>query len=228
MPIFIAITSLYDKTVANCITYTPMIADYLRLNILIKDEEFDIIYPIRIREMSKRHFTQVEMAIKASQFLATNAKQRVLDIGSGVGKFCFIAGASTEAIYTGVEYRKHLVDLCKKLTLKHRFKNVNFIHDDIKNIDFTQFDSFYFFNSFQEQIDSTALLDHTIDTNYENYLKYSLFLKSQFAKMPEGTRIVTLHVNQDQIPESYRLLNTCFDGKLKCWEQTTEAESKLL
>lgn len=199
---------------------TIMIAECVKLNIPIKDSEFDKIYPASLRGMSKRHFTQIDVAIKASQLLITKTKQRVLDIGSGVGKFCFIAGAYTEAYYTGVEYRKHFVQLCKKITVKNRFKNVNFIHADIMDIDFTQYDCFYFFNSFQEQIDSTAILDDTIDVNLENHKKYASYLLNQFEKMPAGTRIVTYHVHSGQIPNSYRLVSEHFDGKLKCWEQT--------
>mgnify|MGYP001552703763 CR=1 FL=1 len=207
---------------------TTMIAEYIKLNIPIKDNEFDTIYPAILRGKSKRHFTEIEVAIKASQLLVTKTKQRVLDIGSGVGKFCFVASAYTEAYYTGVDYRKHFVQLCNKLTVKHRFKNVNFIHANIMDIDFTQYDCFYFFNSFQEHVDSTAVLDHTVDVNLENYKKYALFLLNQFAKMPDGTRIVTYHVYTAQIPNSYRLVCEHFDGKLKCWEQTSNPISKLL
>ena len=127
-----------------------MMADFMRANLPIKDEEFDMIYPAVMRKMSKRHFTEIEVAIKAAQLLVTKPKQKILDIGSGVGKFCFVAGSYTEANYVGVDYRKHFVELCNHLVLEHRFKNVSFIHSDVVNIDFTQYDAFYFFNSFLE------------------------------------------------------------------------------
>lgn len=205
-----------------------MIIEYLKLNMPIKDKEFDMIYPAALRKMSKRHFTEVDVAIKAAQLLVTKPKQRILDIGSGVGKFCFVASAYTVALYTGVDYRKHFVELCKNLIDKYHFKNVNFINDNIMNIDFTKYDSFYFFNSFQEHADRTAKLDNTIEVNLDNYKKYALFLKKQFAKMPDGTRIVTYHVNPAQIPDTYRLVSLHFDGLLTCWEQTNNPISKLL
>lgn len=204
------------------------IAEYLRLNMPVKDKDFDMIYPLAIRKMSNRHFTEVAVAIQAAQLLVTKPKQKILDIGSGVGKFCFVAGSYTEADYTGVDYRKHFVELCTNIKIKHRFKNVNFIHNDIMNIDFTKFDSFYFFNSFQEHTDATAKLDDTIEVNQEKYKKYFLFLKEQFENMPEGTRIVTYHVHHFQIPDSYRLVSMHFDGLLNCWEQTANPLSKLM
>lgn len=205
-----------------------MIIEYLKLNMPIRDKEFDMIYLPEFRKMSKRHFTEVDVAIKASQLLVTKPKQRVLDIGSGVGKFCFVASAYSEAFYTGVDYRKNFIELCKSLVDKYHFQNVNFIHSNILNIDFTKYDSFYFFNSFQEHTDRTAKLDNTIEVNLENYKKYTLFLKSQFEKMPNGTRIVTYHVNPAQIPDTYRLVSLHFDGLLMCWEQTNNPINKLV
>ena len=205
-----------------------MIAEYLRLNIPLKDKEFDVIYPAELKKMSMRHFTEVEVAIKAAQLLVTRPKQRILDIGSGAGKFCFVAGSYSDAFYTGVEFRKHLVDLCNKLKVKHRFQNVNFIHADIMDIDFTQFSSFYFFNSFQEQIDVTAKLDDTIELNEDNFKKYTDYLIKQFEKLPQGTRLVIYHGYNFQIPNSYRLVSSHFKGLLRCWEQTDNPIIKLL
>lgn len=204
-----------------------MIAEYLKLNIPIKDSEFDMIYPANIRKMSKRHFTPVDVAIKACQLLVTKPKQKILDIGSGVGKFCFIAGAFTEAQYTGIDYRKNLVELCKKITTAHHFKNVHFIHKNILKVDFTKYDAFYFFNSFQEQVDKSAKMDDEIETSLENFKIYSNYLKAQFEKMPDGTRIVTYHVNSSQIPDSYRLVSMHFNGLLMCWEKAINPNSKI-
>jgi cyclopropane fatty-acyl-phospholipid synthase-like methyltransferase len=199
-----------------------MIANYLRLNIPISDKDFDRIYPETLRGLSNRHFTEVEVAIKAAQFLVTKPKQKILDIGSGVGKFCFVAGSYTDAQYTGVDYRKNFVQLCDHLTMKHGFKNVNFIHSDIKDIDFENYDNFYFFNSFLEHKDATAQIDETVSVNIENFKKYFEFLFKQFETLPNGARIVTYHANSIQIPSSYKLLGSHFDGLLKCWEKQLE------
>lgn len=205
-----------------------MIANYLRLNIPVKDKDFDKIYPESIRELSGRHFTEVEVAIKASQFLVTKPKQRILDIGNGVGKFCFVAGAYADAEFTGVEYRKHFVQLCDNLTTKYRFKNVCFIHSDIKEIDFKNYDNFYFFNSFLKHLDVTAKIDETVNIDIESFKKYSDFLFKQFDELPIGTRIASYHARNNQIPNSYKLVSTHFAGFLKCWEKESTAISKLL
>ncbi len=205
-----------------------MIANYLRLNLPIKDKDFDKIYPESIQRLSDRHFTEVEVAIRASQFLVTKPKQKILDIGSGVGKFCFVAGAYTDAQYTGVDYRENFIQLCDQLTIKHGFKNANFIFSDIQYINFRNYDSFYFFNSFLEHIDATAKIDETISVDVGKFNHYFKFLFKQFAGLPEGTRIATYHVNSIQIPGSYKLVDSHFNGLLKFWEKTSNPISKLL
>lgn len=205
-----------------------MIAQYLKLNIPLKDSEIDLIYPVQFRRLSDRHFTPVEVAIKAAQLLIRKPKQKVLDIGSGLGKFCFIAGSYFEANFTGVEYRKNYVELCDKLTSKHGFKNVNFMHADIIDVNLRCFDSFYFFNSFLEHADSSAKMDNSIETSEEKFRMYSGYLRAEFEKLPEGTRIVTYHGRLNQIPNSYQMISTHFGGALKCWEKTSNPISKLL
>lgn len=205
-----------------------MIAEYLKLNMPIKDKEFDMIYPVQLRKMSSKHFTPVDVAIKAAQLLVTRPKQKILDIGSGVGKFCFVASSYTDALYTGVDFRKHFVELSNKLVQKHRFKNVHFTYENILKVDFSKYSGFYFFNSFQEQIDPNCKLDDSIERSPANFTIFSTHLKKELAKMPVGTRIVTYHAYLDQIPNNYELMSMHFDGLLKCWEKTENPIGKLL
>jgi SAM-dependent methyltransferase len=205
-----------------------MIAEYLKLNMPLKDTEVDLLYPVQVRGLSERHFTPIAVAIKAAELLVTKPKQKVLDIGCGVGKFCFVAGSYTDASFTGIDYRKHFIETCNKLTAKHRFKNVNFIHADITDVNLRSFNNFYFFNSFLEHTDSTAKVDNSIETSEENYKKYSGFLRDEFEKLPEGTRIVTYHGRPNQIPNSYQIIGSYFGTALKCWEKTSNPIGKLL
>ena len=190
------------------------------MNLPMKDKDFDAIYPSHIRAMCEPHFTEVDVAIAAAKFLAEKPGQRILDIGCGAGKFCFVAGACTAAIYTGVDYRGHFISLCKKLELVHRFRNVNFIHDNILNVDFSNYTGFYFFNSFEEHIDERVRLDTRVEIGPAYYRLYSDYVRAQFERLPEGTRVVTYHANASQVPSSYRLVSVHFAGLLKCWEKT--------
>ena len=194
-----------------------MISNFLRLKLPIKDDEFDLIYPKYLREMSEKHFTEIDVAIKAAELLITKSGQKVLDIGCGVGKFCFVAGAYSEATFTGVDYRKQFIDLCESLTLEYNFKNVNFIHSDIVDIDFKEYDHFYFFNSFEEHANEASRMDNSKETSTKKFLMYSHFVREEFDKLPVGTKIVTYYAYSNQIPDSYELESVHFEGTLKYW-----------
>lgn len=198
-----------------------MIGNFLRLKLPVRDVEFDRIYPKELRIISEKNFTEVEVAIKAAELLVTNPGEKILDIGSGTGKFCFVAGAYTKGMFTGVDYRKQYIDLCNDLMDRYEFKNVNFIHSDIVEIDFKAYDHFYFFNSFEEHANVSSRMDNTKETSKEQFLMYSHFLKNQFDKLPFGTKIVTYYAYPNQIPASYQLKSIHFDGALKCWEKTS-------
>jgi len=78
-----------------------------------------------------------------------------LDIGSGAGKFCLIGAASTKGLFYGVEQRKELVNLCKSIAKTHQINNVEIFHSNITEISFSDYDAFYFYNPFYENIDNS-------------------------------------------------------------------------
>src|SRR4051812_35610539 len=99
-----------------------------------------------MRELSETHWTPVEVAIRAAEFLADHNKTRILDVGSGCGKFCLVAALSCSGQYIGVEQRPHLVETARKASNELRATHVTFIQDNMAELDWSFFDGFYFFN----------------------------------------------------------------------------------
>ncbi|MBK9736331.1 MAG: hypothetical protein IPO92_15780 [Saprospiraceae bacterium] len=60
----------------------------------------------------KHTFTPVDVSILAARYLATNEDSKILDIGSGAGKFCLIGSACSEGTFTGVEQTKEILCNC--------------------------------------------------------------------------------------------------------------------
>ncbi|KEO74492.1 class I SAM-dependent methyltransferase [Anditalea andensis] len=183
------------------------------------DEAFDSFYPMKVRKLSSTHWTPIGVAIKAVIFLVKNHRTRVLDLGSGAGKFCVVAAMNTDAHITGVEQRAGLVFLSRKLALHYKVENVSFIHSDIKEINFRQFDSFYFFNSFEENLNLKDKIDADNNFNPVKYLEYFDFLKQKLDEANVGTRVVTYYGDSDIIPESYIRVKSVNNGKLLFWEK---------
>lgn len=187
--------------------------------ISLKDEEFDSLYPVKIRKVSGTHWTPVDVAKNAIAFLNVKGKQAVLDLGSGAGKFCLVAAANSDAIITGVEQRENLVQLSRKLAAKYQVLNVNFIHDDLQNIGFGSYDAFYFFNSFEENINLADKLDKDNQINLDLYQGYIKLINDKFSGLPKLTRIVTYCGEAKEIPDCYRLVKSGSKGKLRFWEK---------
>jgi len=198
-----------------------MIFEYLKLNINIKDEEFDVIYPERVQKLTKRHWTPIGVAKIAARFLVDKPGTKVLDIGSGVGKFCMLGSAFTKGFFTGIEQREYFYQLSNRLVQSYRLPNVKFIHANITQINFKEYNSFYFFNSFFENIDSTAMIDDTITADIKLYALYSLYVREQLSEMPIGTRLVTYWSDLKEVPVGYKIHSTSLEGLLKMWEKTS-------
>ncbi|REG90688.1 class I SAM-dependent methyltransferase [Algoriphagus antarcticus] len=185
----------------------------------ITDEEFDALYPIKMKALSGTHWTPVDVAKNAIAFLSEVEGKSVLDLGSGAGKFCLIAAANSGAKITGVEQRENLVRLSRKLASKARLHNLDFICDDLKNLDFGRFDSFYFFNAFEENINLKDKLDKDNSINLEQFHTYIRLIREKFEELPKWTRIVTYCGDAAEIPESYLMIKSNNKGKLRFWEK---------
>ncbi|MFY0255534.1 methyltransferase domain-containing protein [Chitinophaga sp. 30R24] len=158
------------------------------------------------------------MVKKVSDFLAVEPGVKILDIGSGSGKFC-LGGAyyNPEAFFYGIEQRNDLIFYATIAKEMLGFNNVNFMHGNIIKLDFRQYDHFYFFNSFYENLPGTYKIDNKLTYSRYLYNHYNRYLSSQLKKMPVGTRLATYHCLEEEVPEGYNLVGTDVDLLLKFW-----------
>ncbi|MES2567272.1 MAG: class I SAM-dependent methyltransferase [Bacteroidota bacterium] len=192
-----------------------MVFEQLKQKKYPTDSLFDAIYPKRYQEQSARHFTPVHIAVKASKLLADNPSDKILDIGSGVGKFCCIGSSLTGAHFYGVEKRKTLTNLSNKIKRNYKLKTAHFINDDFTALDFKKFNGIYFFNSFQEMMDDTCILDATSKVSLTEYKKYHQDLAMKLNECETGTRLVTYYTLKNKIPSSFRFIDANETGLLK-------------
>jgi SAM-dependent methyltransferase len=179
------------------------------------DLQFDAIYPKAYREHSARHFTPVNIAVKVAKLLADKPTDKILDIGSGVGKVCCIGASLTGAHFYGVEKRKALTNLSNKIKRVHQLKTAHFINADFTTLDFSKFNGIYFFNSFHEHFDETCILDETSKVSLTAYKQYHDSLKEKLNECVKGTRLVTYYTFKNKIPPSFRFIDANETGLLK-------------
>jgi SAM-dependent methyltransferase len=182
------------------------------------DFEFNSLYPVSIQALAKYHWTPMAITLKAAKYLAAEEHVRILDIGSGVGKFC-LAGAhyTPNATYFGVEQRKSLIDHANAAKQTLQLDNVSFIQGNFTQLDLKKYDHFYFYNAFYENLDGTNKIDDTIDYSGELYNYYNRYLYKQLKQMPAGTRVCSFCSLEDEIPRDFQLVSKDMDDLLKFW-----------
>jgi len=188
---------------------------------LNSDEQFNQLYPFSMQVLASRHWTPLKIAKKAAAYLSAENNTRILDIGSGVGKFCLTAAYSNPKVfYYGIEQRKSLITHAENAQKKLGVKNVCFIHGNFTQVDFRNYDHFYFFNSFYENLTDRDKIDGDIEGSGKLFNYYNHFLSKQLALKPSGTKFVSLSTRSDEVPDGYRLEETKMEGLLKFWIKT--------
>lgn len=175
-----------------------------------EDDLFDDQLPRRMRVKSDVHFTPVAVARKAAALLAPRAGMRILDVGAGPGKFCVVAAIEVpSATFVGVELRPHLVHIARRLAARTGVPNVSFVEGNALELDWSEFDAFYFYNPFGEHVHAPELvLDRSIPFAAETYRAYVAGTYQRLSEARAGTRVVTYHGIGGTTLPGYDLIET--------------------
>jgi len=200
----------------------------LRKNRTILDREFDQIFPHKERNISKRHWSPIIVSTMASEFLCHSNHLNILDIGSGVGKFCLVGAVlNPKCHFFGVDIREKFVDISNGLRSQFSVQNISFACKDIRQLNMLEYDGIYFFNSFQEQIDDTARIDKKSKVSKIEFVKHMQHLFNQLNQMAVGTRLVTYHTPEFFIPNNFRLVKEELKGMLKFYVKFQNVDMNL-
>lgn len=191
---------------------------------LDEDDVFDHQLPRRFQMKSSIHFTPVAVARHAARLLAPRPGMRVLDVGAGPGKFCVVAAREVPSCtFVGVELRPHLVRLARKLATRLGVENATFLEGNALDLDWLEYDAFYFYNPFAEQLHDTAfVLDRTLSFEPSKFLEYVLGVRQRLMSARTGTRVVTYHSFGAPAPFGYDLIGSHPSGTdcLELWIKT--------
>lgn len=180
----------------------------------VLDESFDNLLSPAFQKVADQQYTSIFIAQKAAAFLCELKSAKVLDLGSGTGKFCLIAALEHSNDITGVEFRKSQVEEANALKDKFKVENVHFLCEDMKNIDFELYDSFYIFNPFFEHKVAQARMDNEIEYAVNSHSLYVDLLYKKLNSLSSGKRIAAFHVPQAQIPSQFKVVQSLFTGQM--------------
>jgi SAM-dependent methyltransferase len=190
----------------------------------IEDEKFDQIYPAKIRQLSSIFWTPVAVAAEAAKMLVTAPGTRVLDIGCGAGKFCLVGASLTDGRFTGVEQRAELVAAARKAARTLGLSDIEFLHANVTEIAFAEYDAFYLYNPFEENIYAGWKLDRSIPLSPDLFKIYTRHVADCLGQRPIGTRVATYAGYNDELPACYTCESARFRDDLKLWIKTRECD----
>jgi SAM-dependent methyltransferase len=187
------------------------------------DAELDALLPVVARRASPVYWTPVVVARRAAQLLERLGVRRVLDMGSGAGKFCVVAGARAPGIeFTGVEHRPQLVAIAQSLAADVGVANVTFSVGDATRVPWADFDALYVFNSFAENVFAAdAQFDRTVELSRARHIAEVKRVARRLESAKVGSALLTYHGLTGPIPSSYELVHAeaVATGWLRAWRK---------
>ena len=171
----------------------------------VSDADFDAVYPLGIRHVSATFWTPVAVAMRAAELLVASPASRILDVGSGVGKFCIVGASVTGATFAGIEQRAHLVRVAEWAAKRLAVDTAHFASGTFEAIDVRPFDGIYLFNPFEEnRWRFHDQLDWTVELSERRFEEDVDRAERLLDRARIGTRVATYHGFGGEMPASYR------------------------
>jgi SAM-dependent methyltransferase len=188
------------------------------------DTIFDRFLSPHVRFASYHFWTSAAVAMRISEWLVKEQVQRVLDVGSGPGKFCVIGALATQCSFVGIEQRENLVLYARQLAKCFEVEaRVQFIHGVFGEEMLEDFDAYYFYNPFGENtFSSNDWLDNSVELSEARYLRDVLFTEDMMRRAPLGTYFIFYNGFGGTMPHTYDELynDTEAPNPLQMWKKT--------
>jgi SAM-dependent methyltransferase len=193
------------------------------------DARFDVLFPPTIREKSRRFWTPVAVAARAAELFERHGARRVLDVGSGPGKFCLAAAAAAPSlVLTGVEQRSNLVHVAEHAARRLQLSNVQFVVGDVTSARWDEFDGYYFFNPFGENLfDGMDWFDDEVELSERRFREETRRVEEALWASRVGTVMITNHGFGGRIPRAFELTaeERRGSGHLRVWKKRVEGRA---
>ena len=202
---------------------SSQIFEALRTGKPVSDEEFDRVFPPWARKPSRLHWTPLETARRAAELLAWREGARILDVGSGVGKFCLVGALTTDGVFVGVEQREQFVKVARAVARRGRVPRCLFLHGNLLELDWRGFDGLYLYNPFAENLPGHEPIDETVKRSVRKYRRYVRFIEELLAEAPAELRVVTYHGFGGEMPVGWSeaAYEWSGSGPLVLWRKTS-------
>jgi hypothetical protein len=200
-----------------------LVAAALRAGKSSANDAFDRFLPQELREVSGRYWTPLPIVRRVSMWLREGQVRTVVDIGSGVGKFCVAGALLTRCRFIGLEQRAALVATASGLAATFGVEDrVSFVHGSCGATTTPIGDAYYLFNPFGEyRFDSPRFTEPGVAFTRETYCADILAVTEVLARAPMGTLVITLNGFGGKFPPGYDQIDIGLglQGTLRLWRK---------
>ena len=161
------------------------------------------------------------MARQIADWIGLFEHKKLIDIGCGVGKLCFLLSILTKHQIYGIEQRTNLVEIANRIIDLNELSGVSIIEMNMLDLDWESFDIYYLYNPFQEHVedDNLYIFDKDIELSSKLYAKYTSAVYRQLVWAKSGKILITFHGYGGRIPNGWTMTSTKLikGGDLEMW-----------
>ena len=189
------------------------------------DRSFDRFLPDELRIVSGQHWTPLVVALRVAEWLDGLGVRRVVDLGSGAGKFCVAAAIASSCQFTGIEQRPHLVHAARALARSFAVEDrVRFIVGTLGQLEIPDADAYYLYNPFGENLfGPEGHVDDVVELSEERYMRDTSLVERFLKHAPVGTYVVKYNGFGGIMPGTYKpiRIDHGMPNVLRLWRKTS-------
>lgn len=209
--------------------HARQLAESLRAGNGAPDHDFDQFMNYEDRRVSSEYWTPVRVATRTAQWLEYFGVQSVVDVGSGVGKFCVAAALSGSCQFTGIEHRTRLVAAARMLARTFQVEDrVEFVQSSTSVLGWPRADAYYLYNPFGENLCRIEnQLDGDVELGIDRYKREIAETERFIEHAPLGTFLITYNGFGGRVPDSYEQVAIDRDQPyvLRMWRKTRQTSA---
>jgi hypothetical protein len=176
-----------------------------------------------LHKASALHWTPLAVTLQAARWLRESGVERVVDIGSGAGKFCVAAALATGCTFVGVEQRASLVEAARELAIRFGVADrVEFVHTTLALGAVPAGDTYYLFNPFGENLlRPMHRLGEDVELGEERYRRDVALMEDIFANFAPGTLVIKYNGFGGRMPRTYEQIRVyrSLPSVLRMWRK---------
>lgn len=191
----------------------------------VDDAVLDRFLPDHYAEVSSQHWTPIDVAVQVTRWLELLQVDSVLDLGSGVGKFCVVGALLCRRCrFIGIEQRPLLVEAARELASVFGVsEQVQFIAGRLGERDLPKVSAYYVYNPFGETLLAhDEQIDHDVERGLRRYKNDVCAAQTHFSDAPIGSCVFVYNGFGGDMPFGYEevFVDRSLPRVLRAWRKT--------